>query len=708
MNFKELSTKIAENLESMSTGFLFRSKVTGDELWDIYINSFMPGDDPIFRDPNSTTHTCNLDRNFIRRYGNIISIDNENNIKSIFEVSVPVTSKYYASINKMLEVIYENPVGGVFVETYDSLRSLPYESTNAYQSKFRLGIPENHKKYTQEEVDRYGVVNTKDIYTFNHFYGYIDRARVSFTGESIESIVSKYNSGYAALNSGLTLISISTLELVRELIEQDSILNGKSYLTRIERFIELKKEYINLKDNHSNWMWKVSSVNPDSRFKNSLIGVLCTEIESGYDLNDAVLNWNKRVDPANYMKAKAPISSLQIKEAKKFVEENGYEPSFTRRLAMIADINLSEIFHVNSANPESIPVSVFDNLGVKGNQIKFNPDNRKNLPSIGIAQFMSEIIPSSTEVQILLENRLTNNLVALTTSLDRQSKKIFKWDNNFAWTYFGNLAGKSLITETVKKAGGKLDGVMRFSILWNEDGKSIVDLDAHAHEPGDTHIYFGRKTSFSTGATLDVDMINPESLGVENIVWTNKNTMKKGTYSLSINNYNSRHNNGFKAEVMIEGTLYTYESTEPLYHTVKIADVTLDQMGNFSIEHKLPVKESTKSVWNVNTNEFHKVTLACLSPNYWNDNSAGNKHFMFMLKDCKPTEKIRGFHNEYLNSDLHAHRKVIDIVAEYTKIDPAECTESLSGLGFNATVRESFITRVTLRSGESKIYNVNV
>ena len=55
------------------TGKLFRSKVTGQEVWDKYIESFE--DDPIFRDPESSSHNCNLCKNFIRRYGNIIAID---------------------------------------------------------------------------------------------------------------------------------------------------------------------------------------------------------------------------------------------------------------------------------------------------------------------------------------------------------------------------------------------------------------------------------------------------------------------------------------------------------------------------------------------------------------------------------------------------------------------------------------------------------
>ena len=58
-----------------------------------------------------------------------------------------------------------------------------------------------------------------------------------------------------------------------------------------------------------------------------------------------------------------------------------------------------------------------------------------------------------------------------------ESKPIFKWSNNYSWTFNGNLAGKSQIKEAVKSEGGKIDGVLRFSIIWNEDGKDILDFD---------------------------------------------------------------------------------------------------------------------------------------------------------------------------------------------------------------------------------------
>ena len=92
-NIQTFNKKIQEKLNEISkTGKLFRSYLTGSEIWDIYINSF--DQDPTFRDPESSTHNCNLCKNFIRRYGNIVSINENYEITSMFDVDIEGEYKY--------------------------------------------------------------------------------------------------------------------------------------------------------------------------------------------------------------------------------------------------------------------------------------------------------------------------------------------------------------------------------------------------------------------------------------------------------------------------------------------------------------------------------------------------------------------------------------------------------------------------------------
>lgn len=693
---KNFNKKIQDRFAEMqATGKLFRVELTGNQVWDLYLSSF-PGEyDPKFRDPNSSTHNCNHCKNFIRRYGNIVAVDNEYNIMSMFDVDVE--GEYYESSIKLSNAIRSSKIKEVFFETFNELKSLPYESCNKNNSVFRLGTALNSKRYTKEEAEKYGVVKANEIRSFNHFHLDLNKSYVDFSGSSVEALMGEYRDSKNVFQRAMETIPVDTLNLVRDLINQGSLLNGQTHLFKIEQFLPFKIEYDNLSPSKRDaWCWIKSYKLPIAKFRNELIGVLCTELAEGEELNKACQSWNKRVDPANYMKAIAPITKKQIEEAKKFVEENGYVDSFDRRFATIDDIKVSEILHSNIGDSKLKNVSIFDN--VKATSTRHKRNEFDGVEEIHIEKFMKDILPSCSSIEAFVTNKQKGNFASLTTSNNENSKPIFKWDNNYSWTFNGNLAGKSQIKEAVKSKGGKVDGILRFSITWNEDGRDILDYDAHAKEPGNNgqHICFrtykGHNSPMS--GMLDVDMIRPRKLGVENIVWSDKSKMKDGVYKFWINNYDNGRSKGVKAEIEFDGEIYTYDIPH-VSSDQNVAEVTLKN-GEFTIKHiaKLSDESTTSTeIYNLETNKFHKVNLVCLSPNHWNNNNVGNKHYFFMLEGCKTKEPIRGFHNENLLPDLAQHRKVLEVLGTTNTIKPSD--KQLSGLGFNATVKDELILRLS-------------
>lgn len=689
---QRLNQKIQELFGKLcQTGKLFRVAMTGQQVWELYLKSFSKKNDPIFRDPNSTTHNCNHCKNFIRRYGNIVAVV-DGKIRSMFDVEC--NEEYQASMSAMSAAIKDSEIADVFFETFDELNSLPYEKCSKNNIVFRLGVAQNHKRYTKEEAQKYGVVSEDEIKTFNHMHLDIPILFVDDSGKSVEAIMGTYRDGYAVFERGMREIPLDTLLLVRDLIVQGSLLDGQTHLNKLEAFATFKRGYDEvpaaLKDN---WCWVNSYGNNLARFKNELIGVLCTELAEGKEINSACQAWNKRVDPANYMKALAPITKKQIEEAKKFVEENGYAESFNRRFATMEDIKVSEIKHMNVGDGKTKSVSIFDN--VKSTSTRHKRSEFDGIEEVSVDKFMTEILPNCSAIEVFLKNSHEGNLVTLTTASGKNSKPIFKWDNNYSWTFNGNLAGKSQIKEAVKSEGGKIDGALRFSIVWNEDGQDIVDFDAHAKEPNGVEIAFntykGRRTLMS--GMLDVDMINPVKMGVENIVWSDQPKMKDGVYKFWIRNFNARANKGFKAEIEFDGETYSYEYNKFAQGDTVVAEVTLKD-GQFSIKHMIPESTvSSKELYGLETNNFHKVNMVCLSPNHWDGNNIGNKHYMFMLDGCQCLSPIRSFHNENLIPDLLQHRKVMEVLGTTNMIEPRG--KQLSGLGFNATVRDEAIVRLS-------------
>lgn len=679
-----------------ATGKLFRSKVTGDQIWEAYIKGF--GVDSKFRDPESSVHRCNQCKHFFHRYGNIVAIAEDMSIMTMFDG--PTTDEYKESFRLMSELLKKSEIADVFVETFDYLNKAVYARVKRNDEFFALNLDHNVKRYTREEAAKFGVVQPNETRTFNHFCVKVPNSFISMTPESVESLQAVHRENKNIFKRGLEEIPADTLQLVIDLIGQGSLLNGDAHKFKVVQFLEFVKSYANVPaDKRDNWCWVNSYKLNIARFRNELIGTLCVELAEGKELNAACQDWNKRIDPRNYMKATAPITQQMIDNARDFISERGYEESFTRRCATIEDIKVRDILHFNAGDGKIKPVSILDCIKTTSTRHKRSEFDKVEV--VPIEKFMKDILPGCTSVEVFLQNSQKNNFVTLTTPVNEDCLPIFKWANNFGWTYNGNLAGKSEIKEAVKNAGGFVDAFFRFSIMWNEDGRSIVDLDAHAVEPNGNHIFYGtynisRNPSNKTamGGCLDIDMIDPQGVGVENIFWTEPSKLRDGAYRFFIHNFNGNRNSGAKAEIAFGEEVYTYLVDHEITGNVNIATVHIE---NGHIDHIDQSKyltdcnETSTEIYGLETNQFHKVNLICLSPNHW-DGAVGNKHYFFFLDGAKAPEAIRGFHNEFLIPELLEHRKVMEVLGNAMKVESTD--GQLSGVGFNATVRDEVILRL--------------
>lgn len=706
---EEFNKKLQEQLVAMcSFGKLFRVNISGAKVWETYLTSFE--DDPIYRDPESSWHNCNTCNNFIRRYGNIVAINNDNKILSLFDFTIE--GEFAPVVSALSKLIKGAKIENVFFETLNELKLLPYEKCTKSNEVYQLGVASNMKQYTKEEAEKFGVVKEGEIKKFTHAHVFLPTIFVSKTTASIENIMGEYRDAKNVFTRAMEEIPLDTLLLVRDLINQGSLLDGPSHLFKVELMIPLKEMYDQVPSNQrDNWCWVNSYQFKLAKFKNELIGVLCSELAEGKEINEACQTWNKRVDPANYMKATAPITKKQIEEAKKFVEENGYVESFNRRFATIDDIKVSEILHSNVGKGEIKSVSIFD--GVKSTSTRHKRSEFDKVEEVPIEKFMKDILPGCTSIEAFLNNNHKGNLVSLTTANVKESKPIFKWDNNYSWTFNGNLAGKSQLTEMVEAKGGRTDGVFRFTHSWNELEPNQSLMDLHVFMPGCSipssgggpnvtgrRVGWNSRIDRQSGGMQDVDYTDRAPKGyvpVENITFPDLKLMPEGVYVCKIHNWSFRSTGGRgKAEIAFGGEVYQYIYPKTNHEDwITIAEVTL-KAGVFSIDHKLePVDEYgiNKEMYGLETNQFHKVNLVCLSPNHWDKNNVGNKHYFFMLDGCKTETSIRSFHIENLLPDLAKHRKVLEVLGTTNMIEPADT--QLSGLGFNATVRDELVVKLS-------------
>lgn len=653
-NFSEMTKDVTH---------LFEVDIDKEELWNLYLNSFPQGTNEIYR--KRREHDCSACRQFIKKIGNVVIIK-DNIIKTIWDFE---TDDYEYK-----------PVMGVLAAHVKSKMV-----TDVWLSKFKkIGIDKNYENFESK------------ILEYEHFYLELPNKFVTDSSKSLEEIKGDFRATRDVFKRSLEEITEDSILTILELIASNTLYKGEEWKNILQEFLKYKKAYSRLstENEKNNFAWEksIKAGSVIGRIRNHSIGVLLVDVSNGIDLDEAVRKYEMIVAPTNYKRPKAIFTQKMLEDAKKTIEELGYTGSLQRRYATLDDITVNNILFSNKDSAKRIE-GVFEEMSM---DVAINPKKFSKIEEISIDNFVQNILPTAKELEILFENRHANSMVSLIAPVNKDAPTMFKWDNAFCWAYSGNITDSSM-KENVKNAGGNVEGILRFSIQWNDGEFNPNDFDAHCIEPNGNMIYYASKRNLDTTGQLDVDIINPErnKPAVENITWTDKNKMMYGTYKFFVRNFNNRGGrNGFKAEIEFEGQIHSFEYNKELKQKedVQVAEVTFDENG-FSIKEKLPSNVSSKEVWNLKTNQFVPVSVVCYSPNYWDmQNGIGHRHYFFMLKDCINSESPNGFYNEFLKRELEEHKRVFEALGSKMSVKDSE--DQLSGIGFSSTKRNELIIKV--------------
>jgi hypothetical protein len=666
MEFNIFKNMLGENFIKLTkdSSHLFEVEVDKDELWNLYLDSFPEGTNEIFRERRE--YDCSCCRSFIKNIGNAVIIK-DNKVTTIWDFKTG-EDKFQPVLDALSAFIKSKVVTNIWISK---------------QSK--IGTDKNHER-----------LESGKILEWNHFYLSLPSKFVDNSYRSEGDIKGSYRDSKNVFKRSLEEIKRGSIETVLELISQGSLYKGEEWKLVLREFLNYKKEYMELKQSEKdNYAWSKSiKAGSISRIRNHSIGTLLVNLSEGMELDTAVRKYEKIVAPENYKRPKAIYTKKMLEDAKKTVKDLGYLDSLGRRHATLEDITINNILFSNKDSAKRISgADIFDEMS---NNIPINTQKFSKVEEISIDNFIKDVLPNARELEVLLENKHSNNLVSLIAPENKDSNNMLKWNNGFSWAYAGNITDSSM-KENVKSAGGKVDGVLRFSIQWNDDGYDPNDLDAHCIEPNNTRIYFGNKYNSRTSGQLDVDIMSPYKgkAAVENITWSDRRKMLKGQYKFLVNNYANRGGkNGFKAEIEFDGQIYQFEYNKEVRQKqdVEVAEVYFDG-DKFSIKEKLHSNVSSKEVWNLQTNQFVPVSVTMFSPNYWDEQKGiGHRHYFFMLKDCINTENPNGFYNEFLKEDLTKHKRVFEALG--SKMAVKEVDDQLSGLGFSSTKRNDLIVKV--------------
>lgn len=673
MEFKEFRTLVSDhfNIMTNNVNYLFEVNVDKEELVNTYLDSFPEGTNKIYR--KRREYDCSCCKHFIKSIGNVVVIK-DGKVETIWDLDIH-DGKFEYVTKAMSELVKSNAVSDVYVSKVK-----------------KIGTEYNYEQYEDGTMKRW-----------DHFRVALDDRFVDKTERSIGDIKGDFRDTKNVFKRSLDEISIEALDTIIELINSNTLYKGNEWKNILVNFRKYKKEYEMLNSDRERdlyaWENSVKVGIAIGRIRNHSIGTLLVNVSNDMELDLAVKKYEQIVAPSNYKRPKAIFTKRMLEDAKKTITELGYMDSLNRRFATLDDITINNILFSNKDVTKRISETT-DIFGELEKQTVVSSKKFSKVEEIAVNDFIENVLPTAKEVEVFVENKHLNNFVSMIAPCNKDSKSMFKWNNGLSWAYSGNITDSDM-KQNVKNAGGNVDGVLRFSIQWNENGRDNCDLDAHCIEPDRNEIYFSncRKPSISrmTGQ-LDVDIIRPNgNTAVENITWLDKSKMKPGVYKLFVHQYSGSAKNGFRAEIEFEANIYSFDYNDSMRANQKVyvADVILDEHGEFTIKECISgnSKVANKTVWGVTTNEFTPVSVICYSPNFFDEqNGIGHKHLFFMIDGCKNDEEPNGYYNEFLKSELEKHRRVFEALGSKCHVENSD--EQLSGIGFSMTKRAELVVKV--------------
>nr|WP_295001546.1 hypothetical protein [uncultured Methanobrevibacter sp.] len=674
--FKKMQFQMQEYFDDIFSKeeFLFRLDCDINEAWNLYLDSFPPEISGTYHE--KPWHDCQRCRSWFKTMANVVMIDDDYKIRTLFDFE---TIPEYRDVFRVLdEFLKTKRVENIFLN--DSPSVGVFRSFAEYDGEF----DENHHFYL-DLPDRF-IVNSKDM----------------------TSEIGDARTQRKLMEDTLNLISPDAIATVLELVHSNTLYRSYQWKDTLEGLKAVFEEFYGMDEdcNLNNWLWKKSATLPRNitHIKNTSMGTLLINISKGMDLEAAVTKYEKITAPTNYQRPKAIYSKEMLEDAKNKIAELGYMDSLHRRFAKLEDISINNLLFANRDVKATLGDDIFDMLKKNATRKVHNFDE---ISTISLDKFISDVLPEAQEISLYVSSKFKSNFVSLTAPLNNDAPGMFQWDNPYCWVYDNNITD-SLMKQQVKKMDGDVDVDLRFSIQWNDGKWDRNDLDAHSTEPDGHEIYFKDMKSKKTGGWLDVDIITPVEgeISVENIQYKHKSKMTDGEYLFRVHQYTYRGgDDGFKAEIEFDNTIYTFEYPHKLSQDeyVDVAKVELDN-GTFTLTDLVGDATNTHH-WNIALNDFVPVSLICFSPNYWNGNEYGNKHIFFMLKNCINDTNPSGWFNEYLNNELHPHRRVMEALSSHLRLEDTE--NQLSGVGFSlGKLGENRITVQVRTNNMKRIWNV--
>lgn len=437
---------------------LFTTGATG--LFQAYLDAF-PADVRKY-------HDCHACRDFIERYGGLVTIEADGRTMPAFWHEEDAGADYKPSVAALARVVRRSLVTGVFL------------SREPTWGKPVTGIW-HHVSITPPP--RY-IGGTEAMAEKRMEHANLCRALAEYRIEHVKQAV--------------------TLLKTKSLYGSEKVLGQAEWLLALHeaRAVALGGTA------RSNVVWLAIARAPAGfcHPRSSMIGTLLDDLSSGVAFETAQRNFAAKMDPLQYQRAQVAPTAGNVAQAEKLFAELGLAPALRRRFARLEEVVHAAIW-VPVAAPPKPAGGVFSHL-VPGAKVE-----PVNVPTTVISweKFARSVLPGAESVELLIEPGYYNSFGALVTAVDPEAPPLLQWDiptqrNPVCWYMYA----KGSPPERWSLTGGwaRVTAIVRQPNLWHRP-----DDFAH-HGRGVVLLLEGARDTASEQLALFPNQLRSELHGV--------------------------------------------------------------------------------------------------------------------------------------------------------------------------------------------------
>lgn len=448
-----------------------------DGLFDLYLRSIP--------DSERQYHNCNACKEFINKYGGLVTIDDLGVITPAVWVTDDAPDVIKRAVYHMWEVVRKAKVTGSFL------------SSDKVWGKPTTGV-------------------------WHHLF-IVPPTGIIYNGLTLTASqkVAEKREDYKTVSIALGEFGLPALQQVVTLLESDALYRNEKVLGPATWLRDLQGAVTNNKARRSNLIWKAVATAPAGfcHPRSSMIGTLLDDIAYGLSFDEVSRRFSAKMHPLRYQRPQAAPAAGAIAAAEKIVAQLGASGSLARRFARPDEVRAIWI-----PTPPKVEAplsgSVFRHLMAKGDRADTALQDIP-VPAMTWSKFRDTVLPTAEKIEWFASSG-PNPIATLVTAINADAPPILQWDtlehrNPVSW-YFHHGGSLPEQFDLQSRVYHEVTAVTYQPSMWN------ARPDSDHHGKGVMFVVKGAADKHMNGLALFPETLKSEFHGIRSVIEAHSDT----------------------------------------------------------------------------------------------------------------------------------------------------------------------------------------